>query len=102
MNEGMNESITGLWPSKDSRLSHHHPPSPSKLSEILPSCLLIRSQSVNTEPDTQTPSESRNAFNQALWLLPSSWPRLNQRVHWEHVCFPVGAVVEHRPSGWDV
>lgn len=83
---------------QDSRLSHPAP----RLSETLPSCLLIRSQSVNTEPDTQTPSAPRNAFNQALCSLPSSQPRLNQRVHWEHVCFPVGVVVEHRPSGWDV
>ena len=25
MNQGMNESITGLWPSSDSRLSHSSP-----------------------------------------------------------------------------
>lgn len=98
MNEGMNESVTGVWPSTDSRLSHPAP----QLTETLPSCLLARSQSVNTEPDTQTLSAPWNAFNQDLCLLPSSRPRRNQRVCWEHVCFPVGAVVEHKPSGWYV
>lgn len=78
------------------------PPAPWP-TETLPSCLLTRSQSVNTDPDTQTPSAPRNAFNQALWPLPNSQPWLNQRVLCEHVLLPLlVAVVEHRRSGWDV
>lgn len=68
------------------------PPAP-RPTETLPSCLLARSQSVNTEPDTQTPSVPRNAFNQALLLLPNPQPQLNQRVHCEHVLFPSLVVV---------
>lgn len=102
MNSGMNESITGMWPSVDSRLSHPGPRPPWP-TETLPSCLLTRSQSVNTEPDTQTPSAPRNAFNQALLPLPNPHPRLIRRVRSEHVLFPaLVAVVEHRRSGWDV
>lgn len=45
----------------------------------------------------------RNAFNQALRLLPNPQPRLNQKVYCEHVLFPLlVAAAEHSRSGWDV